>query len=190
MTEQRPVEAHALSLHLLVLRCQAGDERAFAQLMDTFGSRTLAYLRGLVGEDADDVQQDVWLSVYRGLRGLANPGAFRTWLFQTTRHRAVDFLRRRRREQELLEDVASEIVVDGGASVGDDDSPGEFDASQLDAALMAIPPPQREVVLLRYRDDLSYNEIALVVGCPVGTVRTRLHHAKRRLQELLTRGQT
>lgn len=187
MTEQRPVEAHTLSLHLLVLRCQAGDDRAFAQLMDAFGDRTLGYLRGLVGDDADDVHQEVWLSVYRGIRGLANPGAFHTWLFQTTRHRAVDFLRRRKRDRELLEDVAGE-VIDGSASM-DDDSVATADASLLDAALMAIPPPQREVVLLRYRDDLSYNEIALVVGCPVGTVRTRLHHAKRRLQELLTRGQ-
>jgi RNA polymerase sigma-70 factor (ECF subfamily) len=62
-----------------------------------------------------------------------------------------------------------------------------LDATALESVLMAIPPPQREVLMLRYRDDLSYAEIAIVVGCPIGTVRTRLHHAKRR-QDLLTRG--
>lgn len=188
MTEHHPAAVDPLSLHLLVLRCQTGDERAFAQLLAMFGERTLGYLRGLVGDDADDVQQDVWLSVYRGIGGLANPGAFRTWLFQTTRHRAVDFLRRRKRERELLDEVASELAVDT-ADVNDDAGLGGVDETILDTALLGIPPPQREVLLLRYRDDLSYNEIALVVGCPIGTVRTRLHHAKRRLQELLTRGQ-
>ena len=188
MTEPRTVEAHTLSLHLLVLRCQAGDERAFVRLMDAFGGKTLRYLRGLVGDDADDVQQEVWLSVYRGLSGLANPGAFRTWLFRTTRHRAVDFLRRKKRERELVDDIASESIE--AAAATDDDSFAGIDEAALETALLAIPPPQREVMLLRYRDDMSYSEIAMVVGCPIGTVRTRLHHAKRRLQELLTRGES
>ncbi len=188
MSEPRTVEADRLSLHLLVLRCQAGDERAFVKLMDAFGSKTHGYLRGLVGEDADDVQQEVWLSVYRSISGLANPGAFRTWLFRTTRHRAVDFLRKRKRERELADDLAHETIESDEES---NDTPfSQIDEPTLDVALKGIPPPQREVLLLRYRDDMSYSEIALVVGCPIGTVRTRLHHAKRRLQELLTRGES
>jgi RNA polymerase sigma-70 factor (ECF subfamily) len=188
MTERKQVQRDALSLHLVVLRCQVGDERAFAELFATFGERTLGYLRGLVGDDADDVQQEVWLTVYRSIASLANPGAFRTWLFQTTRHRALDYLRRRKRERELL-DVASEVLVTDDAG---DEGPAlqSIDEGSLNRALMAIPPPQREVLLLRYRDDLSYNEIAVIVGIPLGTVRTRLHHAKRRLEELLTRGNT
>src|SRR6185503_13122240 len=121
MTEPRTVEAHTLSLHLLVLRCQAGDERAFARLMDAFGNKTLGYLRGLVGDDADDVQQEVWLSVYRGIGGLANPGAFRTWLFRTTRHRAVDFLRKKKRERELVDEITNEAMDAGDASENTDD---------------------------------------------------------------------
>jgi len=58
----------------------------------------------------------------------------------------------------------------------------------VDRVLADLPPLQREVVLLRYRDDMSYAEIALIVGCPIGTVRTRLHHAKRQLLERLKRG--
>ena len=188
MSEPKQVQRDAISLHLVVLRCQAGDERAFAQLLATFGERTLGYLRGLVGDDADDVQQEVWLSVYRNVAGLANPSAFRTWLFQTTRHRALDYLRRRKRERELLEDVASEVIVADDTS--QDVDLGPIDETSLNRALMAIPPPQREVLLLRYRDELSYTEIAVIVGIPLGTVRTRLHHAKRRLEELLTRGET
>src|SRR4051812_40241779 len=101
----------ALRIHLLVLRCQTGDERAFATLMERFGPRTLGYLRAVLGADAEDVQQEVWLAVFRGIAGLANAGAFRTWLYRTTRHRAIDFLRRCRRERELLDDVAADAVT-------------------------------------------------------------------------------
>ncbi len=168
-------------LHLLVLRCQAGDERAFARLFELFADRSLRYLRGLVGDAADDVQQEVWLSVYRNVASLGNPGAFRTWLFSTTRHRALDFLRRQKRERELLEDVAEEMresIDESGLDV-------RVDAA-LDSAVSQLSAQHREVLLLRYRDDMDYGEIALVLGVPIGTIRTRLHYAKRRLQELLT----
>jgi RNA polymerase sigma-70 factor (ECF subfamily) len=178
-----------LRLHLQVLRCQAGDERAFAELFGRFAARTLRYLRGLVDDAAEDVQQEVWLAVYRGLASLSDPRAFRTWLYRTTRHRAVDFLRRRRRERELVADVAAESAG-AGAVAGDPDDdplapPEPLDAGALHAALTALPPVQREVLVLRYQDGLSYAEIALVVGCSLGTVRSRLHHAKRRLHDLI-----
>jgi RNA polymerase sigma-70 factor (ECF subfamily) len=170
-------------LQLLVLRCQAGDESAFRRLFDDFGGRTLGHLRSLVGDDAEDLQQDVWLSVYRTIASLADPRAFRTWLFQTTRHRAIDHLRRRRRERELAEEVA--VLAPATADPRDEPALLAIDDDRLATAIDALPPLQREAMRLRYRDDLSYAEIALVAGCPIGTVRTRLHHAKRRLQELL-----
>jgi RNA polymerase sigma-70 factor (ECF subfamily) len=168
-------------LHLLVLRCQAGDDSAFARLFESFADRSLRYLRGLVGDAADDLQQEVWLSVYRNIASLANPSAFRTWLFSTTRHRASDYLRRQKRERELLEDVAGEMRE----SIDETGLDARIDAA-LDSALSQLSATHREVVLLRYRDDMGYGEIALVLGVPIGTVRTRLHYAKRRLQELLT----
>ena len=188
MADDNPARGPNIGLHLVVLRCQTGDEQAFGRLLNEFGPRTLAHLRSLIGDDAEDVQQEVWLTVYRNIASLANPGAFRTWLFATTRHRAIDFLRRRKREREVLEEVT---VM--GTPMADDPDPFEpepIDATQLNAAVADLPPLQREVVVLRYRDKLSYSEIAVVVGCPVGTVRTRLHHAKRRLQERLERGTT
>ncbi len=171
-----------LRLHFLVLRCQAGDEQAFGQLIDWFADRTLRYLEGLVGPDAEDVQQDVWLAVYRGIRALHDPRAFRTWLFRTTRHHAIDFLRRRKRELRLLELAAVETAE---PDEPEEDSDMLIDREVLHAAIEGLSPAQREVLLLRFRDDLSYAEIASVVGCPIGTVRTRLHHAKRKLYQLL-----
>ena len=102
--------ADTLRLEFTVLRCQAGDERAFAALFDQFSEKTLRYLRGLLGEDADDAQQEVWLAVFKGIATLANPAAFRTWLFQTARHRAIDVLRSRRRERERFDDFALDDI--------------------------------------------------------------------------------
>jgi RNA polymerase sigma-70 factor (ECF subfamily) len=167
-----------------VLRCQAGDEHAFGQLLDWFGERTLVYLEGLVGRDeAEDVHQEVWLAVYRGIRTLHNPRAFRTWLFRAARHHAIDFLRRCKRERRLLELAAVEARVHERG----EEEPGigiEPDVV-LDAALSELSPAHREVMTLRIRDELSYAEIAMVVGCPIGTVRTRLHRAKQKLYQLL-----
>jgi RNA polymerase sigma-70 factor (ECF subfamily) len=186
MAEHSPVGAEELRLHLLVLRCQAGDERAFTQLFEWFGGRTLGYLRGLLGEASDDVQQEVWLTVYRSISGLSNPRAFRTWLFRTTRHRAIDFLRKQKRERGLIVDAGPEVAA-ASETAGEGSIPA-IDESVAAAAVAELPSAQREVLLLRYQDELSYAEIALVVGCPIGTVRTRLHHAKRRLHELLEGG--
>jgi RNA polymerase sigma-70 factor (ECF subfamily) len=180
MVDRESEKADA-SLALLVLRCQTGDERAFRRLLDQFGEKTLRYLRGLVGEDAEDVQQEVWLTVFNGLHRLANPGAFRTWLFRTARHRAIDHLRARKRERELIEVT----LVHEAAATSDDAPAFSVDPSVVDAVIAQLPPLQREAMLLRYRDELSYEEIASVVGCPIGTVRTRLHYAKQRLQQLI-----
>jgi RNA polymerase sigma-70 factor (ECF subfamily) len=62
-----------------------------------------------------------------------------------------------------------------------------MDDGALQRALAGLPPPQREVLLLRYRDELSYQEMAQIIGCPIGTIRTRLHHAKKKFSEHLQR---
>src|SRR5207253_3149729 len=139
--ESRP-RTTDIRLYLLVLRCQTGDEHAFRRLLEQFGPRTLGHLRSLIGDDAEDVQQEVWLTVYRHIASLANPGAFKTWLYSTTRHRAIDHLRRRKREQELLDEFAATAVTTEAADDPDDDG---IDEAQLNAALADLPPAQREV---------------------------------------------
>lgn len=144
MTVAGSPDADRLRLHLTVLRCQAGDESAFTRLFEEFAASTLAYARGLVGDDADDVQQEAWLAVYRGIRQLHDPGAFRVWLFRTVRHRALNWLRRFRRERELMDDVALEDLP---AAPPDDDI--TLDAPGIADAIAGLPPPQREALLLQ-----------------------------------------
>lgn len=172
-----------LLIHLLVVRAQVGDEDAFTKLYELFSGRTFRYLNSLVGDEAADVHQELWLSVYRDIRHVGNPTAFRTWLYRAAHHRAIDFLRANRRRQQMTDDVEIDEV-----EVTDEQPTIDIDEADLEQALDSLSGVHREVVLLRYRAEMSYSEIALVIGCPIGTVRTRLHHAKRRLHELLNRG--
>jgi RNA polymerase sigma-70 factor (ECF subfamily) len=183
MVWKSPAGEDEVRLHLLVLRCQTGDERAFRRLFDCYSGFTMGYLRGLVGESADDVQQEVWIAVFRNLKSLANPAAFRWWLLRIARFRALDLLRKSKREAELITDVPLETVEVAEAV----EEPGlsDLEDGALSAALDSLPTLQREALLLRYRNDLSYEEIAVVTGTPIGTVRTRIHHGKRKLHDIL-----
>lgn len=180
MSAERSADRERIRRHLLVLRCQAGDAKAFETLYGELGPTSLRYLNAIVEEAAEDIQQDVWLTVYRRLGSLADPDGFRTWLLATARNRAIDWLRKRRREASLLDESAAEIVAEMSAT-GPEDAPS-FDDPAVRAALSALPVPQREVLLLRYRAELGYAEIALVTGCALGTVRSRLHHARHNLE--------
>jgi RNA polymerase sigma-70 factor, ECF subfamily len=181
------VESIELRERLLVLRAQVGDEAAFSELFRLFGGRTRRYLRSLLGDPAaEDAQQEVWLTVYRRVGALTNPAGFRTWLFQITRNRAIDHLRRTRRERALHSD--GESLPGLAAAPVDDDSGLDIEDHAVAAAMVALPATHREVLVLRFWEDLTYAEIALVVGVPVGTVRSRLFHAKRLVRECLEAG--
>lgn len=125
----------------------------------------------------DDAQQEVWLTVYRSMCGLANPGAFRTWLYRMTRRRAIDRLRRRKRYADLLQAAAEEAT----GPLSEVAFP-PLELPSLPLAMAQLSPVHREVLHLRFWEEMAYGEIALVLGCSVGTVRSRLHHAKRRLR--------
>jgi RNA polymerase sigma-70 factor (ECF subfamily) len=167
---------------VLVLRCQTGDEAAFAELVGRYAGRLRGFVGRLLPADVgavEDVLQDVWVDVVRGVGRLAEPGAFTAWVFRIARDRAYLVLRKRRRPVLSLADPGE--VPDGAEDAGLDAEEREAVRAGLDA----LPPGHREVLALRFVEDLSYDQIAVVVGCPVGTVRSRLHHAKRALRAVL-----
>jgi RNA polymerase sigma-70 factor (ECF subfamily) len=179
MTPSRTSRPAGLALRLRILRAQAGDESAFVALLTEYGPATHRYLATLVGDDADDLQQELWLTVHRRLGDLAHPDAFRTWLFRTARHRAIDRLRQLRRERELFTELDAE------PEPPEPPPENRWDPEAVVAAIARLPPLHREAVVLRYLDDLSYGEIALAIGVPIGTVRSRLYHAHRQLRHIL-----
>jgi RNA polymerase sigma-70 factor (ECF subfamily) len=165
---------------ILVVRCQAGDRAAFAELVELHTPRLRYFLARMIDDDhaADDLLQAVWLDVYRGLASLADPGAFHAWLYRIARHRVLRDLRKKRQPLSSLEgiDLAEEDA--------DDDFSAE-DAERVHAALGQLPSEQREAILLRFFEGMTYEDIARVTGCHVGTVRSRIHYAKRALRRVL-----
>jgi RNA polymerase sigma-70 factor (ECF subfamily) len=174
--------AEELFERLLVLRCQAGDEAAFTELVGRYQPRLRYYLRKmLAGTDrADDAYQDVWFDVFRAVPRLANPGAFRAWLYRIARDRALRELRRRRPPHQPLDEAELPDDADGEEFTAED-------VAHVHAALDTLAPEHREAVVLRYVEGMSYDEIARVAGCQLGTVRSRLHYAKRALRRVLER---
>jgi RNA polymerase sigma-70 factor (ECF subfamily) len=164
---------------VLVVRCQAGDEAALAELAARYDARLRYFLRKLAAEQADDLLQDVWLDVFRQLPRLRDPQAFRAWVYRIARDRALAALHRARRGAQPLGDLD---VPDGQPEEGGFD---EEDAQRIHAALDRLPAEQREVLVLRFVESMSYEEIAAVTGLAIGTVRSRLYYGKQALRKQL-----
>jgi RNA polymerase sigma-70 factor (ECF subfamily) len=158
---------------VLVARCQTGDEAAQAELVRRYHARLVYFVRRLLGDDCpvDDVLQDVWLAVLGRLPRLRSPAAFRVWLYRIARNQVCTALRRRRQWADLPED---------GPAAPADDEPAfaPEQAGLIHVCLGRLTPAHREVLVLRFIEGMTYEQMAEVVGCPVGTVRSRLHHAK------------
>ena len=168
----------------LALRCQSGEMGAFEELIAVMERPLLYYAMTLTGnqDSALDVLQEVWIKAFRSIRKLKDPGALRQWLYSITHGIAVDRIRknysREQAEKVQLEDFQE----------ADEPSFAEEDAAAIHAALNKIGLLHREVLVLHFLEDLSLAEIAKVVGCSEGTVKSRIHYAKRAMREILSGG--
>ena len=150
----------------------------------------LRYLRGLVGEDAEDVAAEAWLQIVRDLPGLRDTNGFRGWAAAIARHRALDHLRRHRRRPCVatpLEELTELAVQDS------DPADEAIEAVSTDAAIALIatlPPDQAEAVLLRVVVRLDTNAAAAVLRKRPGAVRVAAHRGLRRLAKLLSQAPT
>jgi RNA polymerase sigma factor (sigma-70 family) len=165
---------------LLVIRCQLGERAAFDELIARWHARLWQYARRLTGSDvtADDAVQDVWLRVLRGIGQLRDGAKLRPWLFGIARRVLMDRLRER-----YGAPVEATVDVDDLAA-----PPPDFAAADIDVMeqqIERLPVIDREVVVLFYLQQLSLNEIATIAGVPVGTVKSRLHRARRTLRQHL-----
>jgi RNA polymerase sigma-70 factor (ECF subfamily) len=166
--------------NLLILRCQTGDEFALAELIAQYSPRLRFFLANLAGRShADDLLQETWIDVYRQITGLENPAAFSAWLYRIARDRAYRHLRRSRLPVAHID----ETMID--SLPADDDNFSPADAEHVRSALDRLPLHHREILVLRFIEDMSYDQIARVLAAPLGTIRSRLHHAKRALREKL-----
>lgn len=167
----------------IALRCRLGEPEAFAELVRELERPLLYYAAKLLANEdaAFDVLQEVWLTAFRAIRRLEDPRTVRPWLYRITHDRAIDRIRHDR-SRGRAERVRAESMP---AELDEEPSFDAEDAQALHRALDRIDLKHREVLVLHFLDDLSIADIAAVVGEPAGTVKSRIHYAKRALKEAL-----
>ncbi len=182
----------------LVRRCQQGDKQAFRLLVERYQRRIFSVALGMLRDEeaALDVVQEAFIRVHRSLNSYQGTASFYSWLYRIVANLCVDHYRARKKYKNHTE--YDERTRVGEQAEGDAwllpgyarNSPAkdlEFQetARLLDMGLTQLSDKLREVFLLREVDGLSYQEIADTVGCSLGTVMSRLFHARQKLQEFL-----
>lgn len=168
----------------LVLRGQLGDEAAFAELLTLHGPHLLQFTRSMMQSSpdlVDDLLQEIWLAIYKGLPRLRDVSRFRPWVFRIARDRIYrEYRRRKMLVQPLAEDQLNELP-------DTEESLPTIDTEELQRGLDALSPEHSEVLMLCFIEEMSYEEIAHVTNTTLGTVRSRIHYAKRALKTALER---
>lgn len=159
----------------------AGQRDAFSELFSRYRglafSLAFQYVRN--HEDAKDVVQDAFIKVYQNIGKFNVQKRFSPWLLTIVRNLSIDFIRRRKR---ISDDGLPEVLPDHMARKGPE---ARVLGSELWAAMNQLNPNQREIIFLKDYQGHSYLEIAEILDIPLGTVMSRLHHARKRLIGIL-----
>ncbi|OYT75562.1 MAG: RNA polymerase subunit sigma-24 [Armatimonadetes bacterium JP3_11] len=191
----RHIEVDALSAEaVLIERAQARDEAAFEQIMNLYADRLYNYIVRLVGNptDAEDLLQEVFLRAYQGLPNFDGRASLSTWLYRIATNLCIDHQRKRARRVQTVSyhDVEDEDGEPSEWELPDTQTPDPLDAALtrelqqvVEQAISTLSPKLRTVLLLYDVENLSYEEIARVLKVPIGTVKSRLNHARGQIQK-------
>lgn len=168
--------------HDLIHRILDGDVEAYSQLVDRHYDRCARVAVRILGnrEDAEEALQDAFLRAYRALGEYEERERFAAWLTRILVNQCRTMLARTRRREDLFVDLAPERLEQSLAPAPDDGS-----WPDLEHALQRLPAAQREAVVLRYADDLTYEEMATITGAGESALKMRVQRAFARLRELL-----
>ena len=163
----------------LVLSCQQGDRLALTALLKLWQRHYLLYARQRLGslEAAQDVVQESLIAICRNIHKLSNPGAFPSWSYRIVERRCSDWLRRTVRERDVFKDT-DQLPE----SAQRDGTEAKLDSQRL---LDQLDPELAALMRLHYLEQLSLTEISAVLELPVGTLKSRLHYARKQIQQSL-----
>ncbi len=183
----------------LVRQAQSGDDEAFRKLVLLYERRALNLAYSLVGNipDAEDIVQDAFLKAYRSIGSFRGQSSFYTWLYRIISNLNIDLARKRIRKKE--NNIGEAAIIDASISSNElahkapmgsvlrpDKSLENLElGEQIKAAIDSLSVEHREVIILREVEGLSYAEISQATGSSKGTVMSRLHHARKKLQKFL-----
>jgi RNA polymerase sigma-70 factor (ECF subfamily) len=184
--EPRRAQAYDGELGAAVARAQEGDETAFAVAYRLVQPGLLGYLRGLVGEDAEDVASDAWLEIARDLGRFRGDGAgFRGWTATIARHRALDHLRRQKVRPRSAAAPEQDMLDLPGPYSTHDQALESLSTEYALGLVRGLPRDQAEAVLLRVVVGLDGPAAARVLGKRPGAVRTAAYRGLKRLAQQL-----
>ncbi|MER5537843.1 RNA polymerase sigma factor [Streptomyces mirabilis] len=183
--EPRRVQAYDGELGAAVARAQQGDEAAFALAYRIVQPGLLGYVRGIVGDDAEDVASDAWLEIARDLGRFKGDGAgFRGWTATVARHRALDHLRRQKVRPRAT-GLENDVLELPGTHSTHDQALESLSTERALELVARLPRDQAEAVLLRVVVGLDGPAAARVLGKRPGAVRTAAHRGLKRLAQQL-----
>jgi len=165
----------------LLAACRRGDRRAFEELVELTHRRVYSLAFRLTGDrtEAEDVAQEAYLRMFRGLAGFREEARFETWMHRIVTNCAISMGKRRGRFGDVLASEPEDVPVP------DTTAPTFAERDLLSRALAELPEGQRVVLVLKDVYGLSCREIGEEVGIEEGAVKVRLHRARKRLRELL-----
>ncbi len=176
----------------LVERAQTGDRRAFELLVRKYQYKIIQLVGRLVGDaDAPDVAQETFIKAWRALNGFRGQSAFYTWLYRIGINTAKNHLvARGRRPSNQDIDVEDAEQFGHTEQMSDVDTPeavllSEEIKEKVTETIAKLPPDLRQAITLRELEGLSYEEIAEVMNCPIGTVRSRIFRAREAIDGVL-----
>ena len=174
----------------LVQKCQAGEIGAFQELVSRYHQKIYVVIVGLLRnrEDALDVAQETFFRAYRKIKSFQGGSSFYTWLYRIAVNIAIDSQRRQKRNpldfretMDGLFEEQNEVARDPFSDVHDREL-----REKLVSAINDLTPEHKAVIILRTVEGLSYKDIGEILGCSEGTVMSRLHYARKKLQEKLS----
>ena len=195
-----PVGLMGIRERLLVRRLQQRDERAFHEMVRLYQHKVFNLVYRMIGnrEEAEDVAQDVFLTVLKAIDTFRGESKFSTWLYRiavnTCKNRIKYLGRRSYHSTGALDEAAERDVMNAqpSALMPHIDGPeavlhGRQMSELLQQGIARLEPEQRELLVLRDVEELSYDEIATITSLPEGTVKSRLHRARMALKEHLAK---
>jgi RNA polymerase sigma-70 factor (ECF subfamily) len=178
----------------LCARVAGGDAEAFEALVLRHQHRVYSFCLRLLGDpaEAEDLAQDVFLTVYRSAATFRGEARFTTWLLRIAKNQSLNRIKYLERRGRKLERSIEDIGDDGAMEDGREKRPdavleGGQTAALVQGAIATLGDEHRVVLVLRDVEDLSYEEIADITGLPVGTVKSRIHRGRSQLASRLER---
>ena len=171
----------------LICRAARGDAEAFRQLVEAYQTPAYRLAARMCGPDsAEDVTQEAFVAAWRALSSFRGDCRFSTWLYRLTTNAAIDCLRREKKHRDTG-DVDDLELPDGGPSPQEQAERSDT-RDAVRRALDRLSPEHRQVLLLRFMQELDYGEIARALNVSEGTVKSRINRAKSKLREVLAAG--